>query len=305
MDDVLPEGSDRPPRGAAPSSPDDGSPPIPPAIRTRGHDGGYAATLTGRSSRPHPRLTAAALRRLTRAAAVSPIDDQDRVVRGVQPDRAPQRAGPDVQPAERDRHRHPRDPGDERERRRLAEPVAARRTGRGRARTRSTTARSPRGRRPSAATRSARSPGTAAPPRPARRPRRPRDGAASPGTVPVGGSGLAGTTPAICDRDVRRGPRSRGSPGRRYSAPPRMARAASAKPAYEAHVRPAHAPRHRRPSPRARRRRPPPGRARRAGRRPGAGCSSRPATAGRPTAKPASCETARTTRKTRTGDGPA
>ena len=79
MDDAA-AAANRPPRGSAPPSPDDGSPPIPPAIRTRGHDGGYGATLTGRSPAAHPRITARPPAPPGRRGQLGE-DDQDRVVR--------------------------------------------------------------------------------------------------------------------------------------------------------------------------------------------------------------------------------
>ena len=105
-----------------PRGPDDGSPPISPAIRTREHDEGYAAALTGHSPAawralcPRDRC-ASALRGARRAPAAQHLD---RVERRMQPDRRVQRPPAQEHPAQRQADRQQRH---EREQR----PLGARR----------------------------------------------------------------------------------------------------------------------------------------------------------------------------------
>ena len=121
--------------------PDDGSPPIPPAIRT-------SRTTQSLPSGPHRRLNRRFAARLTAAArrparaggqrradvASSATTSRIAVERRVQADRRPERPAPDEQPAERERDREPRREPDERQPERLARRSRRRRSGRGRPR---------------------------------------------------------------------------------------------------------------------------------------------------------------------------
>ena len=292
-------------RGSGAPGPDDGSPPIPPAIRTRGR----RRRLRGGAHRP---VTRASPRGSSTGVLSGDGDlaerDEDRVERGVEPDRRPQRAGPDdtasrgrTRPA---RARRPPTKASETASRNVSPP-----TNRTWASTNSD--RRPhdrrRARRRSAARPSARSPGTGPPRRPARSPRRRGGAGASPSAVPVGGSGLGGVDPDELDGDERRRPTVTRMTGPAKTAPPSSA-------ADRARAPPIGGPSSR-PVERARRRRPVSRRTPRnttawtsdgeqvADRR--AGWRRRSRTAARPTSeRRRAARSRRPARKTRSGDGP-